>query len=155
MSIFDRDRFSRRDFGKLTAVGAVAGFLPIRISSAASVRAASDEALVGACPYGVCAHLGGGEEYDQMPRNLEMMRKAGISWVRADFTWHGVEREKGEWSFEHLDRVVEETNQRGIQVLPILDYGVPWATPAFKYLDEWKEYVRRIVERFKDRIRFW
>ncbi|MCF0235041.1 MAG: hypothetical protein HUK22_08730, partial [Thermoguttaceae bacterium] len=30
-----------------------------------------------------------------------------------------------------------------------------WATPAFKYLDEWKEYVRRIVERFKDRIRFW
>ncbi|MBR4835167.1 MAG: beta-galactosidase [Thermoguttaceae bacterium] len=116
---------------------------------------ASSKPGIADSPYGVCSHLGGGEEHDQMPKNLELMKAAGIAWARADFSWSGVERRKGEWTFDHLDRVVEETSRAGIQILPILDYDVAWATPAFQHLDAWLEYVRRTVERYRDRIRYW
>lgn len=106
-------------------------------------------------PYGVCAHLGGGEEHRAMPENLVKMREAGIGWARADFSWSAVERPQGTWHFEHLDRVLENAEKAGIQILPILDYDVPWATPAYQHLDAWKEYVRQVVTRYQDRIRYW
>ena len=106
-------------------------------------------------PYGVCAHLGGGMEFDAMPENLRAMRAAGIRWARADFSWNWVERGKGNWHFEHLDKVLDEAGKAGITILPILDYNVSWAYPAHQHLDEWSEYVRRLVTRYKDRIRYW
>ena len=106
-------------------------------------------------PYGVCAHLGGGQEFDAMPANLVAMRAAGIRWARADFSWGGVEWRKGDWHFDHLDRVLDEADKAGITILPILDYNVSWANPAFQHLDEWSEYVRRLVTRYKNRIRYW
>lgn len=106
-------------------------------------------------PYGVCAHLGGGEEHQAMPANLIKMREAGIDWARADFSWSAVERPQGTWHFEHLDHLLENAEKIGIQILPILDYDVAWATPAYQHLDAWKEYVRQVVTRYKDRIRYW
>ncbi|MBQ9873874.1 MAG: cellulase family glycosylhydrolase [Thermoguttaceae bacterium] len=153
-------RLARREFLKTTAVVSLAASfetLPLSRANASALAdsPASAEATVGDSPYGVCAHLGGGEEHDQMPKNISLMKDAGIAWVRADFSWSGIERSKGKWTFDAFDRVVEETNKLGVQVLPILDYGVEWATPAYKHMDEWLEYVRRTVERYKDRIRYW
>lgn len=105
--------------------------------------------------YGICAHLGGGEEFQQIPENFRRMREAGIRWVRADFSWIGVENPQGTWHFDHLDRVVQQAEENGITILPILNYDVPWATPAWKHLDAWKEYVTRIVTRYRDQIRYW
>lgn len=108
-----------------------------------------------ASPYGVCSHLQGGEEHRQMPENLRLMKAAGIDWVRADFAWGGVEPQEGQWRFDHLDRVVDEVEKAGMTVLPILDYDVPRATPAYKHLDKWTAYVDKLVRRYKDRIRYW
>ncbi|MBR4975854.1 MAG: beta-galactosidase, partial [Thermoguttaceae bacterium] len=130
-------------------------FAQFNAKNAFGAEPASANPAIGSSPYGVCAHVGGGEEHDQAPKNLELMKAAGIVWVRADFSWSGVERRQGEWTFDHLDRIVDETNRVGLQILPILDYDVPWATPAFKHLDAWLEYVRRTVERYRDRIRYW
>ncbi len=130
-------------------------FAQFNADAAFGAEPASSKPGIADSPYGVCSHLGGGEEHDQMPKNLELMKAAGIAWARADFSWSGVERKKGEWTFDHLDRVVDETARVGLQVLPILDYDVAWATPAFKHLDAWLEYVRRTVERYRDRIRYW
>lgn len=130
-------------------------FSQINAGAAFGAEPASSRPGVADSPYGVCSHLGGGEEHDQMPKNLELMEAAGIAWARADFSWSGVERKQGEWTFDRLDRVVDETNRVGLQVLPILNYDVAWATPAFQHLDAWLEYVRRVVERYRDRIRYW
>lgn len=152
--------FERRDFIKsaltasltapVFAAQAFSGF-----SKRASASPVSDAEVIANSPYGVCSHLGGGEEFDQIPQNLEMMKKAGIRWARADFSWIGVEPSENEWRFEHLDKVVAATKEVGIQVLPILDYDVPWASPAYKNLDKWLAYVRKTVERYKDQIRYW
>ncbi|MDD3469059.1 MAG: beta-galactosidase [Thermoguttaceae bacterium] len=108
-----------------------------------------------ASSYGVCSHIGGGEEYQQIPKNLERMREAGIRWVRADFSWSGVEGPQGNWHFDHLDRAVDEALASGVTILPILDYDVAWARPAWKNLDAWRDYVTRTVTRYKDRLRYW
>ncbi len=106
-------------------------------------------------PYGVCAHVSRGDEHAYAQQEFKLMLQAGIRWVRTDFDWSGVERKPGEWRFEHLDETVEWAEAAGIRLLPILDYDVPWARPAYRHLDLWLAYVRRVVSRYKDRIRFW
>ena len=65
------------------------------------------------------------------------MRKAGIRWVRSDFSWSSVERRPGQWAFGHLDETVDWAEAAGVKILPILDYDVAWARPAHKHLDQW------------------
>ncbi|MBR5758163.1 MAG: beta-galactosidase, partial [Thermoguttaceae bacterium] len=154
-------KFNRRNFIKTSALGAfaasasVSSFDGFASASVEAAQPASAEKTVAGSPYGVCAHVGGGEEWNQIPKNLLLMKEAGISWIRADFSWSGVERSEGKWTFDHLDKVVDETNKLGLQLLPILDYDVRWASPAYKHLDHWLEYVKRCVERYKDRIQYW
>ncbi|MDO4629626.1 MAG: beta-galactosidase [Planctomycetia bacterium] len=106
-------------------------------------------------PYGTCSHLAGGQEHDAMPQNMVMMKKAGIDWARADFSWSGIERTQGTWNFEHLDKVMKNAEEQRMQILPILDYHTSWADPAYKHPEAWLEYVRRTVTHFKDKIRYW
>jgi len=106
-------------------------------------------------PYGVCAHLLRGEEHHQAEEELAGMREIGIRWARADFSWHAAEPEQGEWDYSRFDRTVRMAEEAGVQLLPILDYDVPWASPAHEHLDAWKTYVRKTVNRYKDRIRYW
>ena len=49
---------------------------------------------------------------------------------------------------------VELAKKENINVLPILDYDVPWATPAWKHLDLWSNYVRNLVTRYP-LLRYW
>jgi len=66
-------------------------------------------------PYGTCSHLAGGQEHMEMPKNLKLMRQAGIEWARADFSWSGIERSRGTWHFEHLDKVVNTAQEQGVR----------------------------------------
>ncbi len=83
------------------------------------------------------------------------MKEAGIGMVRTDFDWAGVQPSPDVWSFDHLDDVVALAEQEGVEILAILDYDVPWASPAHRHLDAWLEYVRRVVGRYRARIRYW
>ena len=102
-------------------------------------------------PYGACAHITG-HEYPVAQKTCEMMRQAGMGWVRCDFHWHSVEKKKGAWDFSRFDGVVSECEAAGLQLLPILCYSVPWANPAYRHLDSWEEYVRRVVSRYGRRL---
>ena len=102
-------------------------------------------------PYGACAHITG-HEHPAVQKTCAMMRQAGMGWVRCDFHWHSVEKKKGEWDFSRFDGVVSECEAAGLQLLPILCYSVPWAYPAYRHLDSWEEYVRRVVSRYGRRL---
>ena len=97
-------------------------------------------------PYGVCAHVSRGE-WQFAPQTFQKMHEAGINWVRTDFDWKYSEPKQGSWNYSHLDRVIELAKKEKIHVLPILEYDVPWATPAWKHLDLWSGYVRNLVNR--------
>ena len=106
-------------------------------------------------PYGVCAHLARGDEYGEHAEELDLMKAAGIKWVRMDFTWGYFEPRDGQFRFERYDEVVKACLDRGIDVLPILCYDSPWAGYAHANHAAWKRFVRRVVERYADRIRYW
>ena len=105
-------------------------------------------------PYGVCAHVSRAE-LEIAPQEFRLMRELNSNWARTDFDWKGVESKPGTWDFSRLDRLVSMAKQSEINILPILDYDVPWATPAWKHLDSWGEYVRRVVTRYAKELRCW
>lgn len=118
--------------------------------------------LVGACavwgaavaaekfnPYGICAHVTRGED---TVRTAELLRPAGLGWARSDFDWQTVEKKPGVWDFSRFDKVIADLEARGVQLLPILGYSVPWAHPAHEHLDAWGEYVRQCVTRYGKRL---
>ena len=106
-------------------------------------------------PYGVCAHLARGDEFEQLTEELDLMKAAGIGWARADFTWAYFEPRDGEFCCERYDQVVEAALARGVNILPILCYSSPWAGFAHENLDAWTRFVRKVTERYGDRLKYW
>ena len=100
-----------------------------------------------ATPYGVCAHLYG-EEFPGLDRSLALMKAAGIGMVRCDFPWKIAEKDDGSWDFARFDAVVAGAKAVGITILPILDYSHPSRPMPTEDSGPWREYVRRIVERY-------
>jgi hypothetical protein len=105
-------------------------------------------------PFGIHAHLNGGE-FHQMPQNLRLMQQAGFRWVRVDFDWQSFESPRGTWNFARNDKIVEEAGKHNLQIMGVLLGGVAWANPPHLHLDEWTDYVGKIVTHYKDKVRHW
>ncbi len=106
-------------------------------------------------PYGACAHLNRWE-YPEMAQELQLMKKAGIGFDRTDLDWSQVEPQPGKWDFTRWDAVLKAAEENGITILPILPGFQPkWGTPLASHPEEWKNYVKTVVSRYKGRIRFW
>lgn len=99
-------------------------------------------------PYGTCAHVSR-DEFSERTRTCEMLAKAGIRYLRMDFDWVNLERFKGEWRFDKLDILVADVEKAGITILPILGYNNPIASPSYEHLDEWTNYVHRVLSRYR------
>ncbi len=56
---------------------------------------------------------------------LEMLKAAGFRWVRMDFGWESIEREKGKYDFTAYDGLLAALRRQKIKPLFILDYGNP------------------------------
>ncbi|MCG3196071.1 MAG: Outer membrane protein assembly factor BamB [bacterium] len=83
----------------------------------------------------------------------------GSAWTRFDFTWAGIERERGVFDFRDLPERVEESLALGVNILPILDYEPAWdpeRSPADEQtFADWERYVETTVARFKGKLRYW
>lgn len=92
------------------------------------------------------------------------------SWrvITGETTWYNLEPEKGKWNFDPLDRAVERAEWKGVELLHTLGYPARWAadmTPPHEWnpgaalpprdMADWEEYVRRVVSRYKGRIKFY
>lgn len=105
-------------------------------------------------PYGICAHVNGGS-FAVAPQKFAKVRELNCNWVRTDFEWKRLERSRGRWDFSRLDSLVSLAGESGIHLLPILDYDTEWASPAWKNLDAWGNYVRKTVKRYAKDLRYW
>ncbi len=59
---------------------------------------------------------------DEQPGEIAKIGGA-FRWVRMDFAWSSIEREKGKYDFSAYDRLVSSLKQRGVRPYFILDYG--------------------------------
>ena len=93
---------------------------------------------------------------------------SGMKWHRYDLPWQAVERSKGEFNFEQMDKAINEMVNNGIRILGILEYPPCWAIDKPeghpdpdcghfppKDLRDWENYVYNMVSHFKDRVKHW
>jgi hypothetical protein len=73
-------------------------------------------------PFGVCTHFG--QHKHKLPETFELIRNMGATWIRDEISWGGVERKKGEYTFDrYFDGYMEAAGKRGLRPLIIFDYG--------------------------------
>ncbi len=124
--------------------------VPIINGAEKSVPSANDS------PYGICSHLSIVQlEHQQIPQNLQVMREAGIRWIRTDFSWRILQKKDGSWNFAMTDHLLDEAEKYGMKILPILEHPAPNMIPTIRHLDQWCEYVQQTVTHYKDRLEYW
>lgn len=113
---------------KLWGVSAVKGTVGLAslLFLCATARSSEQTRLAGTPPvripdsFGVNIHFTGAPQKD-----LDMITAAGFKFVRMDFAWASVERERDKYNFQPYDELVEGLQARGVRALFILDYGNP------------------------------
>ena len=60
---------------------------------------------------------------DPQPGEMGRFAEAGFRFVRMDFFWEGIEREKGRYDFSAYDRLMKHLDEVGARAYFILDYG--------------------------------
>lgn len=60
---------------------------------------------------------------DARPGEMEMLAAAGFRWVRMDFSWGAIERQKGKYDFAAYDRLLSALDDHHIRAILILDYS--------------------------------
>jgi hypothetical protein len=58
-------------------------------------------------------------------RDLDLIAAAGFRFVRMDFVWDAIERQKGEYDWSAYDALTADLEQRGLRAIYILDYSNP------------------------------
>ena len=79
---------------------------------------------------GVNIHFTTGHEKD-----LDMIAAAGIRFIRMDFVWHDIEKEKGKYDWSAYDELTDNLKKRGLRALYILDYSNPLYEPEVESKD--------------------
>lgn len=93
--------------------------------------------------------------------------KSGASFAREDFAWATIEKSKGNFDWWATDIAMEHYNHKD-NILVILSATPQWASSApqgtspgdipkypAKDINDWKNYVRQVVSRYKDKIKYW
>lgn len=107
-------------------------------------------------PYGIAARMHWpGSTASFKDRMVGGMKSIGADWVRTDCNWSWMNQSKNSWNFTFFDDNAASAEKYGVELLPILAYDVEWCRPVVDYLDDWADYVTRVVERYGDRIGTW
>lgn len=97
------------------------GLLAITLVIGPASSATTDDGLPGPTVpegFGVNIHF-----TDPQPEEMERFAEAGFKFVRMDFFWEGIEREKGKYDFSAYDRLMGHLDKAGARAYFILDYG--------------------------------
>lgn len=105
-------------------------------------------------PYGTNVHLAKNEV-------LAKVKAAGIAWIRIDINWSLIENSKDRYNFSEVDRVADYAAANGLSIYATIAYTPGWANgnAGINYppddINEWKNFVGIIVDRYKSRIKYW
>jgi hypothetical protein len=91
-----------------------------------------------------------------MDRAAAVAQAAGVKWSREEFSWSAIERTRGDYYFDFMDKVVDTAARHGISVYGLLAYWSRFTKPYTpEGIDDFCAWARAVVRHFKDRIRHW
>lgn len=147
------------------------GVVPLLLVAAVGCSSGSEDrevtkAVAVESPYGMCVMSSYGGEAELMkafPRQLQLIKPAGIGFVRVPMYFHWTHPNAQTWDFSRFDRVMRDLE--GTDVRPLCELShiwrpnpkekAPWAWPAYEHLNEWRMFVTKAVERYHDRVKHW
>lgn len=83
---------------------------------------------------------------DPRPGEMQKLASGGFKWVRMDFAWGGIERQKGAYDFSAYDRLIASLKPFGIRPVLILDYGNDLYEQGSPRTDAGRQAFCRFVE---------
>lgn len=117
-------------------------------------------------PIGLCEDYPEETTTLEIIRNdMELLKRSGINLLRISFGWDGIEEEKDKYNWRFWDDYVRmAVDEYGITLIPYICYTPSWNstgdTTNFwnhtpKDYEQFGEFVTDLVNRYKDRIKFW
>lgn len=82
-----------------------------------SAKSGLPEQVIPSC-FGVNIHFSGDND-----KEVKQIADAGFRFVRMDFIWDSIEKEKGKYDFTQYDSLMTALDRHGVRPLFILDYG--------------------------------
>jgi len=93
-------------------------------------------------------------------RDLQIIREAGFTWCKVGFGWRDIEgAAKGAFDWSRTDRIVEQANHEGIDLVVRLDHQPAWAGGGFPTngppdnLQHFGDFLTALAGRYRGRIR--
>ncbi len=112
--------------------------------------------------FGINASL---EQYSDadLARALQMIRNAGLRYVRQHFYWNEIEPRPNEFAWRKWDRIVEQADLHGLAIVAVIDTTPVWARhpgeadllyapPAD--VNDYARFVTAFVARYGNRVRY-
>jgi hypothetical protein len=85
----------------------------------------------------------------------QIARELPLGWARENFLWDSIERQKGQWNWNHTDQIVQTAHSLNMEILPMLGFTALWAasTPGKelsppKQVEDWQNFVEHVVARY-------
>ncbi len=95
---------------------------------------------------------------------IGLARELGTQRARVTIYWWLVEPERGRWEFDLVDRAIELHREAGIALIVTLKCVSPWGTLRYtspttssppRSWDDYEDFVRTVVERYRGRVAGW
>ncbi|MFN0073366.1 MAG: hypothetical protein ACKVVP_17940 [Chloroflexota bacterium] len=122
-------------------------------------------------PVGVNTFLEQEVDVELRRRTVEMIRDAGIGWMRQQFPWDNIEPvEKGRYidrvvgvdTWEKYDAIVALAEEMGPRLIIRLDTSPPWARPGNAWpatppddLADYGDFVEGVARRYRGRVQHY
>src|SRR5205085_7180032 len=108
-------------------------------------------------------------ETDKRQRSLDLLRAAGVTWIRQELPWEQIEpvakgqtvdARSGGSTWDKFDDIVSRASATGLRVTFRLDTSPPWALPAgapdglsppLNY-DDYFDFVGQVAARYRGRV---
>ncbi|MGI6149389.1 MAG: family 1 glycosylhydrolase [Firmicutes bacterium] len=98
----------------------------------------------------------------EVEEDFKLVKALGLDKLRVSFSWSNYEPMRGRFAnLEWLHQFVDLAEAYEIELMPYFCYAPSWATPFGGWneppadLDDWYNYIYRMVSEFKDQIDVW
>lgn len=121
---------------------------------------------IGYQPFGVLAFLPWRHDWNKfkyskedLEKSAQLLKEAGVAFVRMDFLWEDIESVKGNFDFAKYDFIVEALFEANIHIVGILGYSASWAGASWNAppddIADFVNYLSRVVSRYKEKVKYW
>lgn len=92
-------------------------------------------------------------------RDVNAIRDAGFGWVKTNFGWREIELAKGEFDWSRPDRIVDQVNASGLDLLVRIDFQPRWAGGNYPVNgppdnpQDLADFLYALASRYRGRIR--